>query len=194
VAAIKELAGVAHDAGLSVHLDGARIFNAAAALGTSPAEIGAPADSVSFCLSKGLGCPVGSLLCGPGEYISLARRHRKMLGGGMRQAGVLAAAGLYALENNVARIASDHRNAARLASGLRAMGPFRPNDPMTNIVIADLLEGDNDTWLARLENAGVLAVGFGARRLRMVTHVNIGAEDIEEALGRIASAVEAVPA
>jgi len=193
-AAIDELATIAHAGGLQVHLDGARIFNAAAALGLRPQELAAPCDTVSFCLSKGLGCPVGSLLCGPADFVDRARRNRKLLGGGMRQVGLLAAAGIFALEQNVARITDDHVNAARLADGLRALGPFRPNRPMTNIVVVDLLEGDNATWLRRLRAAGVLAVPFGVNRLRMVTHINISAGDIEEALRRVACAVEAVPA
>lgn len=193
VSRVDELARTARGGGLSVHLDGARIFNAAAALETEAAAIAAPADSVSFCLSKGLGCPVGSLVCGPRDFVELARRNRKVLGGGMRQAGILAAAGLYALDHNVARLAEDHANARRLAEGLRQLGPFAPNMPQTNIVVADVTEGDLDSWLRAFRDAGVLAVPFGPRRMRLVTHINVGAPAVEDALVRIARCVEAVP-
>ena len=189
---ISDLADVAHSNGGNVHLDGARIFNAEAALGTPAAEIAAGCDSVSFCLSKGLGCPVGSLLCGTREFIAEARRNRKMLGGGMRQAGILGAAGIYALEHHVARLSEDHANAARLADGLRQHEEFRPNQPQTNIVVIDLSRGTANEWLGPLREAGVLATPFGARRLRMVTHINISAADIDEALRRVERAIGAV--
>jgi threonine aldolase len=191
-ASISGLAAIAHAHGARVHLDGARIFNAAVALGTTPIELAGSCDSVSFCLSKGLGCPVGSLLCGPNEYIHEARRNRKMLGGGMRQAGILAAAGLYAIEHNVARLAEDHAHAVRLADGLRQYEGFRPNHPRTNIVVIDLVRGAAADWLGPLREAGVLATPFGPRRLRMVTHLNITEADIEEALRRTERAIVAV--
>ncbi|MCK9517520.1 MAG: low-specificity L-threonine aldolase [Dehalococcoidia bacterium] len=185
VEAIDELAGIAHDSGLRVHLDGARIFNAEVALGVPAARLAREADTVSFCLSKGLGAPVGSLLCGERDVVAAARRFRKMLGGGMRQAGVLAAAGIYALEQNVARLSEDHTNAKRLADGLRRYPAFAPNDPQTNIVIVDIVEGTLEGWLAAFQQAGVLAVGFGPQRMRMVTHINITSAGIDEALDRI---------
>lgn len=189
---IDELTSLARDKGMAVHLDGARIFNAEAALGVPASRIARDVDSVSFCLSKGLGCPVGSLLCGPREYIQLARRNRKMLGGGMRQAGIIAAAGIFALEHNLDRLKEDHANAARLADGLRRIDAFVPNLPQTNIVVADIVRGTLDGWLRAFREQGVLAVAFGPQRMRMVTHLNIRSDDIEEALGRIARAAEAV--
>lgn len=188
------LTGVAHEHGLAVHLDGARIFNAQAALGVPAARIARDCESVSFCFSKGLGCPVGSVLCGSEAFITEARRHRKMLGGGMRQVGILAAAGLYALEHNVDRLAEDHANARRLADGLREFDAFAPNEPQTNIVVADVLRGDLDDWLAAFRDAGVLAVGFGAQRMRLVTHLDISTADVDEALARIKRSIGAVAA
>ncbi len=189
---ITELASIAHTHGATVHLDGARIFNAAVALHTDAAEIARDCDSVSFCLSKGLGCPVGSLLCGPTDFIEEARRNRKLLGGGMRQTGILAAAGIFALEHHVDRMAEDHANAARLADGLRQFEGFRPNRPRSNIVVVDLVRGTAGEWLGPLRAAGVLATPFGPRRLRMVTHINITGGDVAEALKRIDQAVAAV--
>lgn len=187
------LTSTAREKGVSVHLDGARVFNAAAALGVPASRIARDCDSVSFCLSKGLGCPIGSVLCGSSDFIERARRYRKMLGGGMRQVGILAAAGLYALEHNVNRLREDHENARVLADGLRELGPFRPNLPQTNIVVADVVQGRLNDWLTAFEREGVLAVAFGPQRMRLVTHINISRADIEDALGRIQRAVGAVP-
>ncbi|HET7737343.1 MAG TPA: low-specificity L-threonine aldolase [Tepidiformaceae bacterium] len=188
------LTSVGRTHGLAVHLDGARIFNAAAALGVPASRIARDCDSVSFCLSKGLGCPVGSVVCGESAFIERARRNRKMLGGGMRQAGVLAAAGIYALEHHIDRIAEDHENARALASGLREYEVFRPNTPQTNIVLVDVVRGELDTWLQAFREAGVGAVAFGPSRMRMVTHLNITRADIDDALGRIDRAVAKVAA
>ncbi|MGK2966531.1 MAG: GntG family PLP-dependent aldolase, partial [Tepidiformaceae bacterium] len=188
------LASVGRSHGLAVHLDGARIFNAAAALGVPASRIARDCDSVSFCLSKGLGCPVGSVVCGESAFIERARRNRKMLGGGMRQAGVLAAAGIYALEHHIDRIAEDHENARALASGLREYEGFRPNTPQTNIVLVDVVRGELDAWLQAFREAGVGAVAFGPSRMRMVTHLNITRADIDDALGRIDRAVAKVAA
>ena len=185
------LAAIARKAGAAVHLDGARIFNAEVASETPAAELAAAADSVSFCLSKGLACPVGSLLCGPGALIERARRERKMLGGGMRQAGVLAAAGIHALEHNIERLAEDHANARTLAEGLGRLGPFAVEAPATNIVILRVLEGTREGWLAAFADEGVRAVPFGAGRIRMVTHKGVDADAIDEALQRIERAVAA---
>jgi len=194
VSAMDELTGVAHRHGLAVHLDGARVFNAQVALGEPAARIARDCDSVSFCLSKGLGCPVGSVLCGSLEFIGEARRNRKMLGGGMRQAGILAAAGLYALEHNVDRLAEDHAHAQRLAEALAKTGAFVPIEPQSNIVVADVVRGDVDEWLRAFQDAGVLAVGFGPRRLRMVTHLDISSTSLDEAIARIDRVVGAVAA
>lgn len=191
---LDELAAVAHRRGVNVHLDGARIFNAASVLGVPAASIAGGCDTVSFCLSKGLGAPVGSLLCGPAGFIERARRNRKLLGGAMRQVGILAAAGLYALENNVSRLGEDHENAKLLADGLRRAGPFQPNTPETNIVIADISEGRVDDWLAAFAQRGILAVAFGPQRMRLVTHLDVSREDIDEALARIAAAAGAATA
>ncbi len=193
VGAMDELTGIAHGAGMSVHLDGARIFNAQAALGEPAARIARDCDSVSFCLSKGLGCPVGSLLCGTSDFVHEARRHRKMLGGGMRQVGILAAAGLFAFQHNIARMSDDHVNAKSLADGLRRFEAFAPNTPQTNIVVADVIRGQISSWLAAFEQEGLLAVAFGPKRMRMVTHINVSNADIDEALTRIGRAVAAVP-
>jgi threonine aldolase len=182
---VDALAQIAHGGGLAVHLDGARIWNAAAALETSPAVIARNCDSVSFCLSKGLGCPVGSLICGTSEFIDGARRNRKALGGGMRQAGILAAAGLFALNQNIDRLAEDHANALRLANALRQFDAFRPNHPQTNIVVVDILRGEQAAWLSAFRQAGILAVGFGPGRIRMVTHINITTSDVDDAIGRL---------
>lgn len=190
----ESLTAVAHAAGLRVHLDGARVFNAAIALGIDVPALTRGCDSVAFCLSKGLGCPVGSLLCGSHDFIERARRNRKMLGGGMRQAGILAAAGLYALEHNVERLAGDHANARRLAAGLRRIEAFRPNDPETNIVTVEVVRGEVAGWLAALRENGVLAVPFGPGRLRMVTHLDVAAGDVDEALERIVTVAAQVPA
>ena len=192
--AMDELTRVAHAARMNVHLDGARIFNAQAALGESAARIARDCDSVSFCLSKGLGCPVGSLLCGSRDFVAEARRHRKMLGGGMRQVGILAAAGVFALEHNVQRLGDDHANATRLAAGLAGFDAFVPNSPQTNIVVADVVQGSLAGWLRAFHDEGLLAVAFGPSRMRMVTHINVSAGEIDEALGRIGRAVAAVPA
>ncbi len=182
----EELCDGAHALGLRVHLDGARIFNAAASLGETVASLSRPADSVMFCLSKGLGAPVGSMLLGTRAFIEEARRWRKLLGGGMRQAGVLAAAGLVALEETPPRLVEDHANARRLAEGVAGL-PGVAADPekvQTNIVIFDVsgtgLAADHICERLRREH-GVLASGFGPS-IRMVTHYDVSRADIESAL------------
>ncbi|MDB5995208.1 MAG: threonine aldolase [Pseudomonas sp.] len=162
--------------GLQLHLDGARLYNAAVKLGVDAREIAQHFDSVSVCLSKGLGAPVGSVLCGSVELIGKARRLRKMVGGGMRQAGILAAAGLYALDNNVQRLADDHANAQHLADGLRQAG-YDVEPVQTNMVYVQM--GD------RAEALKTFAAGRGiklsaAGRLRMVTHMDVSREQIEQ--------------
>ena len=182
----EEICDGAHALGLRVHLDGARIFNAAEALGETVAALARPADSVMFCLSKGLGAPVGSLLLGGRDFIGEARRWRKLLGGGMRQAGVLAAAGLVALEETPPRLAEDHANARRLAEGLAELPGVKidPERVRTNIVIFDV-SGTGlaaDAICARMkEGHGVLCSGFGDS-IRMVTHYDVSRDDVEAAL------------
>ncbi len=190
---VEELAGVAHRQGVRVHIDGARIFNASIALGVSVAELAAPAESIGFCLSKGLGAPVGSVLCGPAEFIARARKTRKMLGGGMRQAGIIAAAGIYALDHMVDRLAEDHENAKLLARGLAElpMVEIDPDSVETNIVIFNA-RGDWHDFTRALKQAGLLVSIYGPARLRMVTHYGIERSDIEEALDRVRHAAAAL--
>ncbi|MYX09094.1 aminotransferase class I/II-fold pyridoxal phosphate-dependent enzyme [Streptomyces sp. SID8375] len=175
------LVAAAKEAGLKVHLDGARIWNAAAALAVKPAELTAGADSVQACLSKGLGAPVGSLLAGSRELIEEARRLRKMLGGGVRQGGVLAAAGMVALDR-MDRLAEDHAAAEQLAAGLTDLG-FTVRAPQTNIVLAQV--PDLPFVLARLRASHVLVSSMDGCA-RFVTHREVSSADITEALGRIA--------
>lgn len=184
----EEICARAHGLKLPVHLDGARIFNASVALGEPVAALARPADSVMFCLSKGLGAPVGSMLLGTRSFIEEARRWRKLLGGGMRQAGVLAAAGLVALEETPGRLHEDHENAQMLARGLAELPGVRidPEQVRTNIVIFDVSETGRaaDDICAQLEERGVLASGFGAS-IRMVTHYDVSRADIETALSEM---------
>lgn len=188
----EDICGRAHALGLPVHLDGARIFNAATALNESVANLARPADSVMFCLSKGLGAPVGSMLLGESGFIEEARRWRKVLGGGMRQAGVLAAAGLVALEETPPRLHEDHQNAQRLAHGLAELPGIQidPERVVTNIIIFDV-SGTGiaaDEICARLKQRGVLASGFGSS-IRMVTHYDVSRQDIDTALREIREVV-----
>jgi threonine aldolase len=170
---------------LPVHMDGARLFNAAVALDIPVSRLAAFADSVTFCLSKGLGCPVGSVLCGSREFIAEARRYRKMLGGGMRQAGVLAAAGVYALERMVARLAEDHENARVAAEGLAEIpGIELAPPPQTNLVYFTVDGWKLPEFVRRLEEAGVLCFDEGGR-IRWVMHFGIERSDVEEALARL---------
>lgn len=194
---VAAIAAVAHRHGIPVHLDGARIFNAAVALGRPAAELVAPVDSVMFCLSKGLAAPVGSLLVGSRAFIAEARRYRKLLGGGMRQAGVLAAAGLVALEMMIDRLAEDHANARRLAEGLAEVPGLKVDleTVQTNMVMVDIVD---ERWTARalveaLRREGVLCNDTGPRRIRLVTHKDVTAADIELALDAIARTVKAGP-
>ncbi|MEX0749699.1 MAG: GntG family PLP-dependent aldolase [Dehalococcoidia bacterium] len=189
----RALAEVAHRHGARVHIDGARIFNAALALGKTVAELSEPSDSVGFCLSKGLGAPVGSVLCGSGAFIASARKMRKMVGGGMRQAGIIAAAGVYALENMVGRLADDHENARLLARGLAAL-PMVDLDPTnidSNIVIFDV-RVDWMSFARALKQGGVLTSAPVPGRIRAVTHFGIERADIEDALERASNAAAAL--
>jgi len=181
----RQVGDLIHPRGLKLHLDGARIFNAACALNTRAAVLAEPADSVMFCLSKALCAPVGSILCGSREFIGRARRIRKQLGGGMRQAGILAAAGLVALEENIARLGEDHERARRLAGGLREIPGLilDPGTPATNMVFMSL---PDDTYLTapqvatRLLEQGIKIGVVGSRRFRLVTHYWIKDPDIDK--------------
>jgi len=180
--------------GLAVHLDGARVFNAAVALNIDVRELTRPVDSVQFCLSKGLSAPVGSLLCGSKAFIAEARRWRKMVGGGMRQAGVLAATGIEALNNMVARLADDHANARRLAEGLAEIPAFAVdlNAVQTNIVIWELVANQltPQQVTERLKGEGVKVLAISGRQFRAVTHYGIDADDIALALSAVHRAME----
>jgi threonine aldolase len=177
--------GFAHKRGLATHLDGARIFNAAVKQGISLRESAIGFDSISVCLSKGLGAPVGSVLLGPKEFIERGKRWRKMLGGGMRQAGVLAAAGLYALEHNVERLADDHANAARLSDGLAAIEGLQVDTPQTNIFYVEVPPAAVDGLRAALLAERIRAtVG---QHTRLVTHINITQEDVDKVIAVFAA-------
>ena len=188
---------VARDTGAAVHLDGARIFNAALALETDAATIAALADTVSFCFSKGLGAPVGSVLTGPREVIDRARVLRRQLGGGMRQAGVIAAAALHALEHHVVCLPGDHERAARLADGLASLpgAPVQLDAPDTNIVFFELDDAlDGVEFRERLAAEGVLCSGTGPQRVRMVTHLDVDDAAIDEAVAAAGRVVESMRA
>jgi threonine aldolase len=177
---IEAATALARRKGLARHLDGARLFNAAVACGVPAREIARHFDSVSVCFSKGLGTPAGSALCGSREFIARAHRWRKMCGGGLRQAGVLAAAALHALDCHVQRLAEDHANARRLAQGLQGLPGVSVATPQSNIVFVDLAPGKPDDAVARLRERGVLATGL--YKLRLVTHLDVSSADIERAL------------
>jgi threonine aldolase len=181
--------------GLSVHLDGARLMNAAVASGTAAAEYGREFDTVTLCLSKGLGCPLGALVAGSRGRMAKARRMKHLFGGALRQAGIVAAAGLYALDHNVDRLADDHANARRLAEGLAEAGlPVDLDQVETNFVLLDVgrLGLDADEAVARLRAEGVL-VSFAAKKdvLRAVTHLDVSPEEVDQAVGAIPRALAA---
>jgi threonine aldolase len=179
---LQEMRAFVAERGLKLHLDGARLFNAAVASETPVEVIAAPFDSISICLSKGLGAPVGSLLVGSHDFIARARRLRKMLGGGMRQAGILAQAGLFALEQHVTRLADDHRRAKRLAEELAALPGIELDLSLvqSNMVFLRLREGESAPLLAFMKERGILFSGYG--ELRLVTHLQINDDDIEEVI------------
>ncbi|MFB2712379.1 low-specificity L-threonine aldolase [Aeromonas veronii] len=179
---LQEMGAFVAERGLKLHLDGARLFNAAVASETPVEVIAAPFDSISICLSKGLGAPVGSLLVGSHDFIARARRLRKMLGGGMRQAGILAQAGLFALEQHVTRLADDHRRAKRLAEGLAALSGIELDLSLvqSNMVFLRLREGESAPLLAFMKERGIIFSGYG--ELRLVTHLQINDDDIEEVI------------
>ncbi|MEZ0539794.1 threonine aldolase family protein [Fibrella arboris] len=188
LAAIRQLCD---EHGLALHLDGARLFNALVETGDAPEAYGRLFDSISICLSKGLGCPVGSLLIGSGTFIAQARRFRKLMGGGWRQAGFLAAAGMYALDHHIERLKIDHARARQIGQVLAAQPDVAEVLPVdTNIVIVRLVDGlTNTDYLARLKEQGILAVSFGPQLVRFVTHLDLTDEDItqvEQAVSRLA--------
>jgi threonine aldolase len=198
----RAIADVAHRHGVPLHIDGARFWDAVVALGVRPTDLSGPADSVTFCLSKGLGCPVGSVVVGDRDFIWRARRGRKLVGGGMRQAGILAAAGLLALrdgpEGMIERLADDHANARRLADGLARMdgvvspggiaqpaaGRLDPERVRTNFVLFKV-DRDRAAFLAALETRDVLMVEFPYGQIRAVTHYGIGSDDIDATLAAV---------
>ena len=190
---IREICEGAHERGLKVHMDGARVFNAAAAMNVQVREIVAPVDTVMFCLSKALGAPVGSMLAGPAELIAKGRCYRKRLGGGMRQAGVLAAAGLIALEDTPQRLPDDHANARFLAEGLARIPGIQidARKVATNIVVFDVSgTGRASAEIsARLKARGVLINGINERLMRAVTHYDATRADCAQALEAVAGAV-----
>ncbi|MHC4740056.1 MAG: low-specificity L-threonine aldolase [Planctomycetota bacterium] len=188
------VAALARSHGLSLHLDGARIFNSAIALEIDVKKLTRSVDSVMFCLSKGLSAPVGSLVCGSTEFIAQARRTRKILGGAMRQAGVIAAAGIVALEEMVERLAEDHINAKKLAEGISQIDglSIEPDKVKTNIIYFDLTDSSmaDEQFLIGLEKKGVRLLGLGPAHFRMVTHYGIGSSDIDRTLTALAEVIK----
>jgi threonine aldolase len=186
VAYLRAVRDLARRHGLSVHMDGARLFNAATSLNVAPVDLAAEVDSVSICLSKGLAAPVGSLVCGTRPFIAEARRMRKVLGGGMRQAGILAAAGIVALTEMTERLAEDHANAHRLAEGLAHIEglDLDPETVRTNIVFFEIRQDGLPAaeLSARLHLRGVKVLAVGKTRFRAVTHYHITREDIDYVL------------
>ncbi|GCE28257.1 threonine aldolase [Dictyobacter alpinus] len=199
---VAAIATLAHTNGIAVHMDGARIFNAATALGIPVRDLVRDVDSVMFCLSKGLSAPVGSMLVGSREFIRRARRTRKLLGGGMRQAGVLAAAGIVALEEMVERLAEDHENCERLAYGLAdlPMVSIQTDQVVTNILLFSLHNADGQEYntnqialfLNKAREHGVLLGPMGEKNIRAVTHHGIEAEHIDQALAGIQAALQEI--
>jgi len=187
VAYLAAACALAKSRGLATHLDGARLFNAGTALGGNPRatarDIAAPFDSVSVCFSKGLGAPVGSALVGSREFIAEAHRWRKMVGGGMRQAGIVAAAALHALDHHIDRLADDHALAARLADGLVDVPGLTVEAPQSNIVFADLKSDRAAGLMAHLKSRGVLATGL--YRLRFVTHLDVDRDGVDRAVAAV---------
>ena len=183
---MQTIANVAREGGVALHVDGARIFNAAVALEAPVSELARDADSVTFCLSKGLSCPIGSVIVGDADYIKEARRWRKMVGGGMRQVGVLAAAGIVALDSMVERLAEDHANARKLAEGLAQIPgvTIDPESLPTNLVFFDIEREDRDEIHRQLVSRGVKG-GGGGKRWRYVTHYGITESDIDYTLEQV---------
>ena len=184
ISEIEKISKFCESKNIPLHLDGARLFNALVKTGVKANYIGPLFDSISICFSKGLGAPVGSVLVGSKEFIYKARRVRKVIGGGMRQVGMLAAAGIYALENNIERLAIDHQHADLLAEGLRNCTWIdKVMDVETNIVIGYMKEGfQNSNFVEKLQKLGVSIVSFGKGRIRMVTHLDVTKEDIDKVI------------
>ena len=185
LARVGELAEFVHGKGMRIHMDGARLFNASVATGCAPSEIAAPVDSVQCCLSKGLGAPVGSMIAGSAGFVREGRRVRKALGGGMRQAGVIAAAGLLALRDGPSRLSADHENAQRLAKELAVLPGFEVDlDAVdTNIVMVDLDGWDGSALVAAADEAGVAFFAITPTRLRFVLHRDVSSEEVDRAIG-----------
>ena len=184
---IKAIKEVCLEKGLGLHLDGARLFNALIESGDTPEEYGQCFDSISICLSKGLGAPVGSVLLGSEEFIQKAHRIRKVLGGGMRQAGSLAAAASYALDNNVEELKRDHAKARSMADALRNIDRVKDILPVeTNIVIFELADAeDAKRFLEQLNSMGILAAPFGAKHIRFVAHLDVTEEHMDHLLNSL---------
>ena len=178
---VKRIAEVCKKHQIPLHLDGARMYNAIVESGMNEKEFAAPYDSISLCLSKGLGCPLGSVLIGSNAFIAQARKVRKVLGGGMRQVGLVAAAGIYALENNIDRLKEDHTNAKKIAEVLNGKSFIKSISPVeTNILIFELKdEVETDDFIRSLAEKGILAVGMGHQKIRFVTHLGIGDEEMD---------------
>jgi len=185
---LKDVAQAAKQHGLALHLDGARLWNAVVATGIPASDWAEPFDTVTFCLSKGLGAPVGSLVCGSHEVIRRVHRARKMMGGGMRQIGILAAGGIHALEHHVERLVVDHGNASRLAAGLERLG-FRVDPPPETNMVFFAVE-DTAAFLRATQARELLMDAIDPGRFRAVTHLDVGEADIDEALGRIEEVVK----
>ena len=192
----RAIADVAHEHGAALHIDGARIFNAAVAQETDAKSLAAPADTIGFCFSKGLGAPVGSVLTGTREFIEQAWFNRRLLGGSMRQSGVVAAAALYALQHNVERLPEDHANARKLADAVAQMPhvEMEPAGTDSNLVFFTLVGIDGTEFRARLKEEGVLCSGTTPQRVRMVCHLDVSSQDIDVAITKIARVLEAMPA
>ena len=194
-AVVEAICTWAHEQGLATHLDGARLFNASVATGLSLRQLAAPFDTVSVCFSKGLGAPVGSALAGPRDSIKTARRHRKLFGGAMRQAGVIAAGALYALENHIGRLAEDHAHAQRLAAAVRGIEGLRlqPAEVDTNIVIFAVAPalGTAAQFCARLEAAGLRMLAISATTIRAVMHLDVATRQIDRACEILANTAQA---
>jgi len=204
----REVANIAHERGVPLHIDGARFFNAVVELGTTPRDLADPADSVTFCLSKGLSAPIGSVVVGDAAFVHRARRARKLLGGGMRQVGVLASAGLVALSDGpdgmIARLAVDHANARRLAGGLALLdgvyspgglgqagdGPLDPGRIATNFVLFRVRR-DRPAFLDALEARGVLMVPYAGGSIRAVTHYGVEGSDVDRVVAVVEDALRA---
>ena len=182
---VRKIKEVCREQGLAFHLDGARLFNALVAKKESPAQYGELFDTISICLSKSLGCPVGSLLLGPGAFIKKARRVRKVFGGGMRQAGFLAAAGIYALENHIDRLAVDHANTKRIASAIEKNQSVASLLPVeTNIIIFEVKEaGTSPLLVSKLKEHGILGYSISPNRVRLVVHLDITEQMVEKTIG-----------